>query len=104
MDIFITYVSWGSGGKSRPVLVLGRREAVVFIFCITTQYKAKSPSVRARYFKIADWRQAGLAKQSYVDTNTVLDLPIAALDSKSPIGKLTESDIHKLLEFLNASR
>jgi hypothetical protein len=30
-DIFIAYVSWGNGGKNRPVLVLERRDAVVSV-------------------------------------------------------------------------
>ncbi len=99
-DIFIAYVSWGGGGKSRPVLVLERLAGVVSVFKITTQYENKSPSIRAKYFKIDDWRQAGLSKQSYVDANTVLDVPISALDDKLPIGRLADSDIQSLIEFL----
>ena len=52
------------------------------------------------YFKINEWQQAGLDKQSYVDTNVVRDLPPSALAGKTAIGKLTESDVQKLLEFL----
>lgn len=99
-EIFIVYVSWGSGGKDRPVLIIDALNTVVSVFSITTQYENKSPSVRAKYFKMADWQQAGLAKQSYIDTNTVLDLSIAALSSNSPIGKLTGNDIRRLMEFL----
>jgi hypothetical protein len=102
-DIFIAYISWGSEGKKRPVLVLGQQPTVVNVFNITTQYENKSDAVRSRYFKIDDWQQAGLDKQSYVDTNVVRDLPPAALGGKMAIGKLTESDARKLIEFLGQS-
>lgn len=100
-DIFIAYVSWGDGGKTRPVLILAQQETVVFVFNITTQYENKSEAVRSKYFKINDWQQAGLSSPSYVDTNTVRDLPTAALDGKSAIGKLTDTDVQKLVDFIN---
>ena len=99
-DIFIAYVSWGDSGKMRPVLILEQQETVIFVFNITTQYKNKSEAVRAKYFEITDWKQAGLNNQSYVDTNIIRDLPPTALDGKSAIGKLTESDVQKFIEFL----
>lgn len=99
-DIFITYVSWGDGGKMRPVLILEQQEKIISVFNITTQYESKSATVRAKYFKINDWRQAGLDKQSYVDTNTIRDLPLVVLEGKSEVGKLTESDVQRLIEFL----
>ena len=99
-DIFIAYVSWGDSGKMRPVLILEQQETVIFVFNITTQYKNKSEAVRAKYFEITDWKQAGLNNQSYVDTNIIRDLPPTALEGKSAIGKLTESDVQKFIEFL----
>jgi hypothetical protein len=100
-DIFIAYIFWGSGGKKRPVLILEQQPTVVYVFNITTQYENKSDTVRSKYFKINDWQQAGLDKPSYVDTNSVLDLPLVALDGKTAIGRLTESDKRKLIEFLS---
>ena len=100
-DIYITYVSWGNSGKKRPVLILEQGEAVVSVFNITTQYENKSETIRSRYFKINNWQQAGLDKQSYVDTNTVRELPKIALDRNSEIGRLTESDVQRLIEFLS---
>ena len=99
-DIFIAYISWGSEGKKRPVLILEKHSTVVNVFNITTQYESKSDSVRSKYFKIIEWQQAGLDKQSYVDTNTVRELPLAALGGKAAIGRLTESDKRRLLEFI----
>ena len=99
-DIFIAYISWGNEGKKRPVLILEQQTTVVNVFNITTQYENKSDAIRSKYFKITDWKQAGLDKQSYVDTNIVRDLPPTAFDGKSAIGKLSESDMKKFLEFL----
>ena len=100
-DIYITYVSWGNSGKKRPVLILEQQKTFVSVFNITTQYENKSEAIRAKYFKINDWQQAGLVKQSYVDTNAVRELPTAIFDGKTEIGMLTENDIYRLIEFLS---
>ena len=100
-DIFITYVSWGDSGKNRPVLVIELKETIVSVFNITTQYKNKNDNIRSNYFKINDWSQAGLFKQSYIDTNIIRDIPISAFDGKAEIGRLTENDISRLIEFLS---
>ena len=85
----------------RPVLILGQQESIVSVFNITTQYESKSEAIRAGYFKIHDWKQAGLDKQSFVDTNTVLEIPAIAFDGKSEIGRLSSSDEMKLIEFIS---
>ena len=100
-EIFITYMSWGVGGKNRPVLLLMAGGDTVDIYPITTKYGGKSAAIKAQYFKIGDWAQAGLAAQSYVDTGTLINLSRAAFNNKAPIGKLTDNDKLRLLEFLN---
>ena len=100
-DIFITYMSWGSGGKNRPVLAFIVDENSVDIYRITTRHESKSKEIQALYFKINDWAQAGLDKQSYVDTGTLITLSTAAFKNKSPIGELTGNDKRRLLEFLD---
>jgi hypothetical protein len=100
-EIYVAYIAWSGGGKARPVLVIGRRDAVVFVFPITTQYENKSPAVRGKYFKIDDWEFAGLDRPSYADTNAVMDLPSAALRGRSPIGMLSERDKARLLAFMS---
>jgi len=102
-ELFITYVSWGSGGKNRPVLVLLLSEDTISVFPVTTQYENKSESIKSRYFKINDWLQAGLDKQSYIDTGILLSFPISVIKNKKPIGKLTISDKKRLLAFLTKS-
>jgi len=99
-ELFITYLSWKSGGKSRPVLVLLLSEDTISVYPVTTQYENKSESIKSRYFKINDWLQAGLDKQSYIDTGILLNLPISIIKDKKPIGKLTIADKKRLLAFL----
>ena len=100
-DIYITCVSWDGGGKTRPVLIIDRQVAVVYVFNITTQYEGKSETIRAGYFTIVDWKAAGLNRQSYVDTNTVREIPTVAFDGKKEIGKLSAADEKRLIEFMN---
>jgi hypothetical protein len=100
-DVYIAYVSWGSGGKRRPVLILEENGDDVTVFNITTRYEGKGEAIRAKYFIINDWRQAGLDKPSYVDTNSTVTLPLTAVDSKNPIGKLTAADEQRLIGFIS---
>ena len=100
-DIFIAYVSWGINGKIRPVLILSQTSNAVKAFNITTRYENKSESVRSKYFKINDWRQAGLSKQSYIDTNDTVTVPLSSVDVAHPVVTLTLPDIQRLLEFLS---
>jgi hypothetical protein len=99
-DIFIAYISWESGGKDRPVLVLLLSDDSVSVYPITTQYDNKSETIRTRYFKMNDWIQAGLSKQSYIDTGILIKLPLSVIDNKKPIGHLTIAEKQRLLEFL----
>ena len=100
-DIYIAFVSWGSGGKRRPVLILEENAASVTVFKISTQYERKSAAIQAKYFIINDWQQAGLDKPSFVDTNNTVTLPLTAVDSKNPIGRLSVADETRLIEFIN---
>jgi len=99
-EIFIVYISWGIGGKSRPVLAFLLNDDKISVYPITSQYDDKSTAIRARYFKINEWSQAGLDKQSYVDTGILINLPVAVVDAKKTIGELSAKDKHRLLEFL----
>jgi hypothetical protein len=102
-EIFITSISWGSGGKNRPVLALMLSGESILVYPITTQYENKSAAIRARYFKIYDWSLAGLDRQSYIDIGTLLKLPLSVIDCKKSIGKLTIADKKRLLNFLKNS-
>ena len=98
-DIFIAYIAWDTDGKLRPVLVIENQDEILSVFNITTRYEEKSEAIRNKYFKINDWRQSGLDKPSYIDTNIIRRLPKSAYDSKIPIGKLSEPDKQRFLEF-----
>jgi len=99
-DVFIVYSPWESGGKSRPVLAYIIDGDKFYFYQITTQYENKSTTIKNQYFKITDWQQAGLNKPSYIDIGTLLKLPLSVTKNKSPIGKLTQADKKRLLEFL----
>jgi len=100
-DIYITYISWAGNGKTRPVLIIDQQSAVVSVFNITTQYIGKSDTIRAGYFIINDWKAAGLDRQSYIDTNTVRDIPAAVFKDKKEIGRLSAADEIRLIEFIS---
>jgi len=100
-DLHIAYVAWGGDGKRRPVLVLSSDEKEVAIFQITSQYNSKSAIIQSQYIAIDDWAQAGFAKQSYIDIGRIIDLPIATIQP-TPIGKLSEKDLRKLLATMNS--
>ena len=98
-EIYIIHMAWENGGKARPVLVFNIDENTVEIYKITTQYESKSEEIKALYFKIIDWAQAGLDRQSYVDTGTLITLPIDAFKRKTLTGRLTDADKRRLFEF-----
>ena len=98
-DIYITYVSWGDGGKRRPVLILEESPDSVKAFNITTHYDDKSEPIRAKYFIINDWKQTGLDRQSYIDTNGTITIPTSAIDNL--VGRLTLADEIRLIEFIS---
>ena len=99
-DIFIVSVSWNTGSKNRPVLVLSLDKEKILVFPITTQYEKKSDVIKARYCRINNWNNAGLVKPSYIDTGTLIRLPVIAIKNKKPVGKLTVADKKNLLAFL----
>ena len=101
-DIFITHLSWGSDGKNRPVLAFIIDDSNVDVYQITTQYTNKSEAIQAQYFKIDDWAKAGLDRQSYVDTGTLITFSLSTFKNQKPTGKLTESDKQKLLDFFKS--
>jgi hypothetical protein len=98
-DVSIAFVSWDDGGKRRPVLLIASGDEYTEAYRITSQYANKSDAVKAGYFEIIDWKQAGLVKPSFVDTIAPVELPTAMLSA--PIGALSDNDKRRLIEFLN---
>ena len=99
-ELYIAYISWGADGKRRPILFLEEDNGYIKAFRITSQYARKSNEIKGKYVKIADWKQAGLSKLSYIDTGEKIKLSAALISQQSPIGKLTEADKRRLLELL----
>ena len=99
-DIYIAYISWGADGKHRPILFLEETNGIIKAFRITSKYEDKSKNIKAHYFKINDWQQSGLSKQSYIDIGEKVRIPLSMISPKSPIGRLSATDKQRLLELL----
>jgi len=99
--IYIFYMPWENGGKNRPVLVFLHSINEVSVYSITTKYEDKSEAIKQKYFKINDITNTGLIRQSYVDTITRYTIPQSFLENKIPIGKLSNEDIKRFMEFLH---
>ena len=103
-DVYIAYISWGDGGKHRPILVYALDDDYVRLYPITTQYNNKSEMIKAKYFEIYDLVCAGLVKPSYIDTGTRLKQPMCILSGIQPIGRLSENDKLRLIQFLQKNK
>ncbi len=71
------------------------------IFPITSQYENKNEMIRARYYRIKDWKLAGLDRQTYIDTGTRITQPLSVLGNIAPVGKLTENNMRGLSDFMS---
>lgn len=67
---------------------------------VTSKYDNKSPRIKKYYFKINQWAEAGLNKQSYIDTITVGKIDKDKVNLEV-IGKLTKHDAERLVAFLS---
>lgn len=94
------YFSDGMSGKPRPVLILSDDGDNVEFFKLTTKFENKSSKIQRKYFKINDWKEAGLYKPTWIDTVPVTSIP-KGLATFKPIGELSLSDIQQLTTFLN---
>jgi hypothetical protein len=99
-ELYICFVEWENGGKKRPVLIYKFNKDTAKVFKITSQYTAKSPQIKAKYFPISDWEFAGLQKPSYIDTIKSFDYPVSLFDSLIPIGKLSLNDRVEFTKFI----
>lgn len=102
-EVVVTFIEYTdhTGGKRRPVLIIGgiENDADGRAYKITSKYANKPVGIRRKYYKIKNWQFCGLRKESWVDTNTVL------LPSKLPeyhiIGHLSQTDAIGLAQFLH---
>lgn len=104
-DIVSTFVYFtdSSNGKHRPVLILDDNGGDIEFFKLTTKYANKSPEIQKKYFKINDWKAAGLYKPTWINTYPIATMPKSLANFK-PVGKLSVNDIQRLAAFINSSR
>ena len=76
--------------KRRPVVILGQQELSVIALKITGTERPE--------YKIINWSESGLYKQSYIDCSAKLILK--ANDFHNKLGVLHPDDILKLAEYL----
>ncbi|MEY8294070.1 hypothetical protein [Limosilactobacillus caviae] len=99
-DISIAYISWNGGGK--------KDQFILFLIVIIRFASIKLPPnmkinhlrLGKNYFKIGHWKEAGLNKQSYIDTITVGKIDKRKFNLRI-IGRLSKQDAEKLVMFLN---
>lgn len=99
-DISTAFITWSGGGKRRPIYIISDENNKVRFYKITSKYDNKSPKIKEHYFKINQWSEAGLNKQSYIDTITVGKIDKSKFDLEV-IGKLTRQDAEGLAAFLS---
>lgn len=104
MDIYIADVPFDEGrsSKIRPALVIEVGRDRVVVLKVTSQYRKKSVQIKRLYYPIQEWREAGLKKQSYVDTHKFYRLNKKWVFSRRPIGKLTAVDRLGLFSFMHS--
>ena len=107
-DVYKIYVAFdknSNDGKERYVVQIGQTQILVGVSMssITSQYEQKSEFIKAQYYEIQDWQQAGLKKKSYVDirsktTYTVVEV----MQLGKCVGQLTAKDMLGLMDFIKS--
>ena len=100
MELYLVDIG-GGDTKRRPALLMKWNESKAFIFRITSQYEKKSAHIKAMYYSIIDWKEAGLDMKSYVDTVRLYHLDLDIITKKPPIGTLSKRDRIGLMDFLS---
>lgn len=72
-DICVCYISWETGGKVRPALIIRTAKKVYEVYKITSS-KGHSNVTKAHRYAIKLWQEAGLDKQSYIDFSQRIEL------------------------------
>ena len=101
MHIYIANVNWPNDVKARPVLILVKINQYVEVYKVTSKDpRTKSKKIGKNYVPIMLWRQVGLDKASWVDTNHVYMISIKRATQNPPVGQLQPEDISNLFEFV----
>ena len=101
MHIYIANVNWPNDVKARPVLILVKSDKYVDVYKVTSVNPHTKPSgIGKNYVPITLWKQAGLDKASWVDTNHVYTISLKRATQNPPVGQLQPEDISSLFEFV----
>ena len=102
MEIYLAEIPYEDRNqiKYRPALVVSVGEEDVTVFKVISKYQTKSKQIKKYYYSIQEWSQAGLNRQSYVDTHRTFTLPQRIVFKRPPLGKLTLDDTVNLFEFI----
>lgn len=87
------------GGKRRPVYILQEDDERIYFWDITTKFKTKSEKIKKHYFEIKEYDLTGLKKHSWIDTYRRYSISKSSTKIHY-IGKLSDKDTHRLVEFL----
>ncbi|MCH4248294.1 MAG: type II toxin-antitoxin system PemK/MazF family toxin [Acinetobacter populi] len=100
-ELYWAYVGFTdtSNGKTRPVLYIRQTDTDYVVFRLSSQYDNKSAFIQSKYVEIQDWKQAGLTKQSWVDTVQTYHLSIDKIKLRY-IGQLSAKDLERLIHHL----
>lgn len=102
-DIYLMFVSWGSGGKQRPILVIDHDQQTITFYAITSKYKYKSTAVKKTRYPIRKWQASGLDKPSYIRVDHLYQSLLEGA-TVHKIGHLTLADQRGLRQFLEQLR
>lgn len=102
-DILILYVSFvdSIGGKKRPILIIESNTNSFTFFSLTRQYDKKSDRIKKQYYKLKNWKKAGLLKQTYVDIGNLREVSLNKGIEFYKIGQLSVDDIIGLSKFID---
>ena len=102
MHIYIVDVNRKFDNKPCPVLILAKNGGNhLSIYNITSKnpYYKYNKSGYA-YFSITEWKEAGLNKPSWIDTNTIYNIKTSDVENGTFVGRLQDLDQARLLRFL----
>lgn len=99
-DVCVCYISWNTGGKARPALIIRTGEASYEVYKITSS-QGNSRATREHRYAIKKWQEAGLNKKSYIDFSKRTELSRMFLTFHQ-IGHLLQIDQEGLRKAINA--
>lgn len=97
--IYLAFVQFKgqNKGKARPVLIFKVSGHPAIALKLTTKFATKPEYLKKVFYRIVDWKEAGLNQPTWVDTAFKIDMRM--LTVTRTFGKLTSTDITGLQHF-----